>query len=38
MELPEVVEKVYNDLMYTWPGKFQFIYNEEQKPNEVIEI
>ena len=38
LELPEVVEKVYNDLMYTWPGQFQFIYNEEQKPNEVIEI
>ena len=38
MELPEVVEKVYNDLMYTWPGKFQFIYNEEQVPQDVFKI
>jgi nucleotide sugar dehydrogenase len=38
MELPEVVEKVYNDLLYTWPGKFQFIYEEGQKPSDVFEV
>ena len=38
LELPEVVEKVYNDLMYTWPGKFQFIYEEKQLPPDYYKI
>ena len=38
MELPEVVEKVYNDLMYTWPGQFQFIYEEKQLPSDYYKI
>lgn len=38
LELPEVVEKVYNDLMYTWPGKFQFIYEEKQLPPHYYKI
>ena len=38
LELPEVVEKVYNDLMYTWPGQFQFIYEEKQLPSDYYKI
>jgi len=38
MELPEVVEKVYNDLMFTWPGQFQFIYDEGQIPKDVYKV
>ena len=38
MELPEVSERVYNDLMYTWPGKFKFIYSEEQVPQDAFVI
>ncbi len=38
LELPEVVEKVYNDLMYTWPGQFKFIYNVEHVPEDAFEI
>ena len=38
MELPEVVEKVYNDLMYTWPGQFQFIYDENNLPSDYFKI
>mgnify|MGYP003120155789 CR=1 FL=1 len=38
MELPEVVEMVYNDLLYTWPGQFQFIYGEEQVPQDAFVI
>jgi nucleotide sugar dehydrogenase len=37
-ELPEVVEMVYNDLLYTWPGQFQFIYGEEQVPKDAFVI
>jgi len=38
LELPEVVERVYNDLLYTWPGLFQFIYDEKQLPSDVYRI
>ena len=38
LELPEVVEKVYNDLMYTWPGQFQFIYDENNLPSDYFKI
>ena len=38
LELPEVVEKVYNDLMYTWPGQFQFIYDEKHLPLDYYKI
>ena len=38
MELPEVVEKVYNDLVYTWPGQFKFIYSEEHIPNDYYKV
>ena len=38
MELPEVVEKVYNDLVYTWPGQFKFIYAEEHIPNDCYKV
>ena len=38
MELPEVVEKVYNDLVYTWPGQFKFIYTEEHIPNDCYKV
>ena len=38
MELPEVSERVYNDLMYTWPGQFKFIYNVEHVPEDAFEI
>ena len=38
LELPEVVEKVYNDLMYTWPGQFQFVYSEDQIPVNVYRV
>ena len=38
LELPEVSDKVYNDLMYTWPGKFKFIYTEDQAPEDAFEI
>ena len=38
MELPEVVEKVYNDLVYTWPGQFKFIYSEEHIPNDCYKV
>ena len=38
LELPEVSDKVYNDLMYTWPGKFKFIYTEDQAPADAFEI
>ena len=38
MELPDVVERVYNDLIFTWPGKFQFIYDEENLPSDVFKV
>ena len=38
MELPEVVERVYDDLVYTWPGQFKFIYTEEQIPNDAYKV
>ena len=38
MELPEVVEKVYNDLVYTWPGQFKFIYREEHIPPDYHKV
>ena len=37
-ELPDVVERVYNDLVFTWPGKFQFIYDEEHLPANVFKV
>ena len=38
MELPEVAERVYNDLVYTWPGQFKFIYTEDNIPTDAFEI
>ena len=38
MELPDVVERVYNDLVFTWPGKFQFIYDEDHLPADVFKV
>jgi len=38
MELPEVVEKVYDDLVYTWPGQFKFIYTEDQMPQDYYRV
>jgi nucleotide sugar dehydrogenase len=38
MELPEVVEKVYDDLVYTWPGQFKFIYSEEHIPPDYHKV
>jgi nucleotide sugar dehydrogenase len=38
LELPEVSDKVYNDLMYTWPGQFKFIYTEDQTPEDAFII
>ena len=38
MELPEVVERVYDDLVYTWPGQFKFIYSEEHIPNDYYKV
>ena len=38
MELPDVVERVYNDLIFTWPGKFQFIYDEDHLPADVFKV
>jgi len=38
LELPEVVERVYDDLVYTWPGQFKFIYTEEQIPNDAYKV
>ena len=38
MELPDVVERVYNDLVFTWPGKFQFIYDEDHLPADVYRV
>jgi nucleotide sugar dehydrogenase len=38
LELPEVSEMVYNDLMFTWPGKFKFIYTEEHAPKDAFRI
>ena len=38
MELPEVAERVYNDLGYTWPGQFKFIYTEDNIPTDAFEI
>ena len=38
LELPEVADRVYNDLMYTWPGQFKFIYTEDQAPEDAFEI
>ena len=38
LELPEVADSVYNDLMYTWPGQFKFIYTEDQSPEDAFEI
>ena len=37
-DLPEVAEMVYTNWMYTWPGKFQFIYDEAKIPNEVFKV
>ena len=37
-DLPEVAEMVYTDWMYTWPGKFQFIYDEDKIPKEVFKV
>ena len=38
LELPEVVERVYDDLVYTWPGQFKFIYAEEHIPNDCYKV
>ena len=38
MELPEVVEKVYDDLVYTWPGQFKFISTEDQMPQDYYRV
>ena len=38
MELPEVVEKLYDDLVYTWPGQFKFIYSEEHIPPDYHKV
>ena len=38
LELPEVSDRVYNDLMYTWPGQFKFIYTEDQAPEGAFKI
>ena len=38
LELPEVVDRVYDDLVYTWPGQFKFIYTEEQIPNDAYKV
>ena len=38
MELPDVVERVYNDLVFTWPGKFQFIYDEAHLPPDYHKV
>ena len=38
LELPEVVDRVYNDLMYTWPGQYKFIYTEDNIPTDAFEI
>jgi len=38
MELPEVVEKVYDDLVFTWPGQFKFIYSEEHIPHDYYKV
>jgi hypothetical protein len=38
LELPEVADTVYNDLMFTWPGQFKFIYTEDQAPEDAFEI
>ena len=38
LELPEVGDRVYNDLMYTWPGQYKFIYTEDNIPTDAFEI
>ena len=38
MELPEVVERLYDDLVYTWPGQFKFIYSEEHIPPDYHKV
>ncbi len=38
LELPEVADRVYNDLMFTWPGQFKFIYTEDQAPEDAFKI
>ena len=38
LELPEVTLEVYNDLVYTWPGQFKFIYSEEHIPNDCYKV
>ena len=38
LELPEVSDRVYNDLMFTWPGQFKFIYTEDQAPEDAFTI
>ena len=38
MELPEVVEEVYDDLVFTWPGQFKFIYSEEHIPHDYYKV
>jgi len=38
LELPEVTLEVYNDLVYTWPGQFKFIYSEEHIPNDYYKV
>ena len=38
LELPEVADRVYNDLMFTWPGQFKFIYTEDQAPEDAFTI
>ena len=38
LELPEVADRVYNDLMFTWPGQFKFIYTEDQAPEGAFKI
>jgi nucleotide sugar dehydrogenase len=38
MELPEVVERLYDDLVFTWPGQFKFIYTEEHIPHDYYKV
>ena len=38
LELPEVVDMVYDDLVYTWPGQFKFIYTEDQIPEDAYKV
>ena len=37
-DLPEVSEMVYTDLMFQWPGQYQFVYDDKHIPKEVFEV